>query len=73
MDTSSSGSETQSREMATSVCAQFVSRADARQSAIQGTLEERSLSATTAHKFSNLHWQSWDPRTATPDRESKRH
>ena len=31
----------------TSVCAQFVSRADA--SAIQGTLEERSLSATTAH------------------------
>ena len=50
MDTSSSGSETQSREMAVSVCAQFVSRADTRQTAIQGTLEARSFSATAAHR-----------------------
>ena len=50
MVASSWGSETQSREVATSVCAQFVSSAGARQTAILGALEERSLSATAAHR-----------------------
>ena len=60
MDTSSSGSETQSREMATSVCAQFVSRADARQTAIQGSVggsESLSHSNAPQHRLFNLHWQ----------------
>ena len=75
MDTSSSGSETQSGEMEASVCAQFVSRADASQAAIQRTLEARSFSATAAHRSTSspICIGSVGSRGAMPEWESKRH